>query len=178
MDNVTVKVDVEEVNRLLSELRLTDRQARTAFRRGLRSSGGIVSQEVKRNLRGVGRNTKNLTRFVQVKVNRNSAGVTVSIAQRRGARYEANLGKRGIANKSFVLKFFEKGTDYRFNKYTKRKGGVPLAKKRYTGFIKASYFFEQAEESKAKEAQEALNGYIIKYIKRIADKRDAKQQAT
>ncbi|WP_308768904.1 hypothetical protein [uncultured Bacteroides sp.] len=171
VEGIKFTVDVSRINQMIKDLSLTNREARSAIRRGLAAAGGIIRKQAVQNLRSVsgknGRiNYQPMQRFVKFKVYKDLGGVRIDILGGLTRKQSASYRKRGIKDIAYTLKFFDLGTGERYNK-TSRK----LSKKRYTGRIQASNFFQNAVKSKQTEAQTSLNSLIEKYINRIAAKK-------
>lgn len=163
-----VKVDVARVVALLKELNMTMPESKKALKRALGASARIIQKQAKANLGNVTNGASGSTlkadglkRFVRYKVYRDANGAWVHIQKSKGK------------NKSYMLKWFEEGTDERYNGRRKRKilWNRKLSKKRYTGYIRPSHFFSTAVKSKKNEAEDRLEELIIKYIKKVAEKR-------
>ena len=171
-DYIEVKIDVARVNRLLKELNLSTGESRKALRRGLAASARIIQRQAKSNLNAVKNRasgttlvSNNLKEWVRYVVYKRTLGFRVHIQESRGSSKKENP--------SFLLKFFEEGTDDRFNKKVKKERMFSrrLRKERYTGKISASHFFSTASKSKIGEAQSTLQKHIEKHIQKIASKR-------
>lgn len=171
-DYIEVKIDVARVNRLFKELNLSTDESRKALRRGLAASARVIQRQAKKNLSAVQNqasgtplSTNNLKKWVRYVVYKRTLGFRVHIQESKGSSKKENP--------SFLLKFFEEGTDERFNKRIKkgRMFSRRLRKERYTGKISASHFFSAASKSKINEAQSTLQKHIEKHIQKIASKR-------
>ena len=171
-DYIEVKIDVARINRLFKELNLSTDEAKKALRRGLAASARVIQRQAKANLDTVQNRASgttlaatNLKKWVRYVVYRRTLGFRVHIQESKGASKKENP--------SFLLKFFEEGTDIRFNKKIK-KGRMftrRLRKERYTGRITESHFFSDASKSKINEAKSTLQKHIEKHIQKIASKR-------
>lgn len=171
VEGIKFTVDVSRINQMIKDLSLTNREARSAIRRGLAAAGGIIRKQAVRNLRRVsgknGRiNYRPMQRFVKFKVYKDLGGVRIDILGGLTRKQSASYRKRGIRDIAYTLKFFDLGTSDRYN-----KTGRKLSKKRYTGRIQASHFFQNAVKAKQAEAQTSLGNLIEKYINRIASKK-------
>lgn len=171
-DYIEVKIDVARVNRLFKELNLSTDESRKALRRGLAASARVIQRQAKSNLNAVKNRasgttlvSNNLKKWVRYVVYKRTLGFRVHIQESRGSSKKENP--------SFLLKFFEEGTDDRFNKKVKKERMFTkrLKKERYTGKITASHFFSTASKSKIGEAQSTLQKHIEKHIQKIASKR-------
>lgn len=175
MDGLRLTVDVARLNEQLNAHRMTTPEARRAIRNGLAAAGRIIRNQARANLKVVNGkhgliNYAPLLRFVKLKVYKNGTGVRIDILGGSTRRQRASLEKKGIKDIGFVLKFFDLGTKLRYNNQRKRKvlANKRLKKKRYTGRIEESRFFQNAVKSKGQEAQNKLQGFIEKQIERIA----------
>lgn len=173
MDGLRLTVDVARLNEQLNAHRMTTPEARRAIRNGLAAAGRIIRNQARANLKVVNGkhgliNYAPLLRFVKLKVYKDNRGVRIDIFGGSTRRQRQSMQKKGIKDLGFVVKFFELGTDYRFNK---RRKGKLLKTKRFTGEIKASGFFSKAVKSKGQEAQDKLQEFIEKQIQRIAKRR-------
>lgn len=178
MDGLRLTVDVSRLNDQLKAHRMTTPEARRSIRNGLAAAGRIIRNEARANLKTVSGkhgiiNYAPLLRFVKLKVYNNGTGVRIDILGGSTRRQRASLEKKGIKDLGFVLKFFDLGTKLRYNSQRKRKilSNKRLKKKRYTGRIEESGFFQKAVKSKGQEAQDKLQGFIEKQIERIARRR-------
>lgn len=170
-DYIEVKIDVARVNRLFKELNLSTGESRKALRRGLAASARVIQRQAKSNLNAVKNRasgttlvSNNLKKWVRYVVYKRTLGFRVHIQESRGSSKKENP--------SFLLKFFEEGTDDRFNKKVKKERMFTkrLKKERYTGKITASHFFSAASKSKIGEAQSTLQKHIERHIQKIANK--------
>lgn len=171
-DYLDITIDVAKVNRMFKELNMSTDESRKALRRGLAASARVIQRQAKANLNMVQNKasgktlaSKNLKKWVRYVVYKRTLGFRVHIQESRGSSKQENP--------SFLLKFFEEGTDDRFNKKVKKERMFTrrLRKERYTGKITASHFFSTASRSKIGEAQSTLQKNIEKYIQKIASKR-------
>lgn len=170
-DYIEVKIDVARVNRLFKELNLSTGESRKALRRGLAASARVIQRQAKSNLNAVKNRasgttlvSNNLKKWVRYVVYKRTLGFRVHIQESRGSSKKENP--------SFLLKFFEEGTDDRYNKKVKKERMFTkrLKKERYTGKITASHFFSAASKSKIGEAQSTLQKHIERHIQKIANK--------
>ncbi len=171
-DYIEVKIDVARVNRMFKELNLSTDESRKALRRGLAASARVIQRQAKSNLSTVQNRASgttlaatNLKKWVRYVVYKRTLGFRVHIQESKGASKKENP--------SFLLKFFEEGTDERFNKFVKKKRMFTrrLREERYTGHIMWSHFFSNASRSKIGEAKSTLQKHIEKHIQKIASKR-------
>lgn len=171
-------VDIDKVNRQLMEHRMTTQESRRAIRNGLAAAGRIIRNAARKNLSATSGkhgpiNSAPLLRFVKIKVYKDFGGVRVDILGGTSKRQRTALAKKGVKDLAYTLKFFDLGTKDRYNRRRKRKvlWNKTLRKKRYTGRIQASEFFQRAVKSKNEEAQEKLQFFIERQIERIAKRR-------
>lgn len=171
-DYIEVEIDVARINRLFKDLNMSRDESRKALKRGLAASARIIQRQAKSNLNtvqnkasGTPLSSNNLKKWVRYVVYKRTLGFRVHIQQSRGASKKENP--------SFLLKFFEEGTDDRFNKKVKKERMFSrrLRKERYTGKITASHFFSSASKSKIGEAESTLQKHIERHIQKIASKR-------
>lgn len=171
-DYLDITIDVAKVNRMFKELNMSTDESRKALRRGLAASARVIQRQAKANLNMVQNKasgktlaSKNLKKWVRYVVYKRTLGFRVHIQESRGSSKQENP--------SFLLKFFEEGTDDRFNKKVKKERMFTrrLRKERYTGKITASHFFSNASREKIGEAQSTLQKNIEKHIQKIASKR-------
>ena len=171
-DYIEVEIDVTRINRLFKDLNMSTDESRKALKRGLAASARIIQRQAKSNLNtvqnkasGTPLSANNLKKWVRYVVYKRTLGFRVHIQQSRGASKKENP--------SFLLKFFEEGTDDRFNKKVKKERMFSrrLRKERYTGKITASHFFSAASKSKIGEAESTLQKHIERHIQKIASKR-------
>lgn len=171
-DYIDITIDVGKINRMFKDLNMSTNDSRKALRRGLAASARVIQKQAKANLNMVQNKasgktlaSKNLKKWVRYVVYKRTLGFRVHIQESRGSSKKENP--------SFLLKFFEEGTDERFNKRIKKERMFSrrLRKERYTGKISASHFFSTASKSKINEAQSTLQKHIEKHIQKIASKR-------
>lgn len=142
-----VEVDVKQVNELLS--RLNDKEAKKAIKSAIRKSALIIRKQAQSNWISACPDGERLAKEINIAVYRNASGARVDL-----------LDKRKKGSKQFVLKFFNSGTQERATK----KGAN-------RGIINATYFFNNAVESKKDEAEKSLNENIINAIAKAANKK-------
>lgn len=171
-DYLDITIDVGKINRMFKDLNMNTNDSRKALRRGLAASARVIQKQAKANLNMVQNKasgktlaSKNLKKWVRYVVYKRTLGFRVHIQESRGSSKQENP--------SFLLKFFEEGTDDRFNKKVKKERMFTrrLRKERYTGKITASHFFSNASREKIGEAQSTLQKNIEKHIQKIASKR-------
>lgn len=171
-DYIEVKIDVARINKFFKELDMSTDESRKALRRGLAQSARVIQRKAKANLNTVQNRASgttlastNLKKWVRYVVYKRTLGFRVHIQESRGSSKKENP--------SFLLKFFEEGTDDRFNEKIKKERMFTrrLRKERYTGKITASHFFSTASREKIGEAQSTLQKNIEKHIQKIASKR-------
>lgn len=168
-DDERIVVDVDKVNRLLKDLKMSTPEARKAIRGALVSSARIIQRQARTNLMSVKNKdgsllkSENLKGWVRYSVYRGNDGVRVHVQQSFFKKW----------NPSFLLRFFEAGTNDRYNRKLRagRLKGRALRKKRYTGRILESKFFSKSVEMRRRWAEEKLKYNLIRYIERIARKR-------
>lgn len=180
MDQYRVEISTDSINRMFDNLNFENKDARKAVRAGLAHSGRIIRNEARSNLKNIvnsrsGRklNSKNLVQFVKATVYKNSTGVRVDALPDKRSQTNRRLARQGLANKSFIVQFFEYGTAERKTKSHKRWGQGRRGIKRrgkggYRGRIKEYKFFDKAVQLKQREAEKALQRNIINQINRIA----------
>lgn len=144
-----VIVDARQVNVLLSELNVNNKDAKKAIKAALRKSAGIIRKEAQKNWVASVPGGKDLKKEINLAVYRNASGARVDLLDRR---------KKG--SKQFILKFFDSGTKERATK-----------KKKNRGTIKATFFFKDAVSSKKSDAESSLQQNIIDSIKKVANKK-------
>lgn len=175
--NNSVEVDARGVLRLISDLNLTEAETRKAFRGGYLKAANIIQKQAKTNLKEV--QTKSgtlkadeLTRYVRkgIYLSGRGAYITALPSTRKQAR---RLAKKGIADKSFILRFFEGGTEERWAETKRRKGVVKgvIKTKNYRGRIDASHFFARAVMQRQKEAEGLVCKIIVERINQIVRER-------
>lgn len=118
-DYIEATIDVSKVNRMFKELNMSTDESRKALRRGLAASARVIQRQAKSNLNtvqnkasGTPLSSTNLKKWVRYVVYRRTLGFRVHIQQSRGSSKKENP--------SFLLKFFEEGTNDRFNKKVKK----------------------------------------------------------
>lgn len=178
MDGLKLTVDANRLNEQLKAHRMTTQESRRAIRNGLAAAGRIIRNQARANLKTVNGkhgiiNYAPLLRFVKLKVYKDASGVRIDILGGSTKRQRASLEKKGMKDLGFILKFFDLGTKLRYNSQRKRKilANKRLKKKRYTGRIEESGFFQNAVKSKQKESQDKLQEFIEKQIERVARRR-------
>lgn len=183
MSSVRVEVDVKRINGLLNGLKMTNKEAKAAIKGGLRKSMQVVQKQARMNLRSVKNEagggtlqSKHLLQFVRLIVYKNAQGASVNVLDDKRKSTNARLEKKGMANKSFTLKFFAKGTKDRYTKSKKRwgigwKGIFRKGKGGYRGKIGDSGFLRRAYEQKGKDAERILEDEIVKFITRVVNRR-------
>lgn len=171
-DYIEVSIDVRKINAMFKDLNMSTDQARKALRKGLSDSARVIQRQARKNLSLVQNkesgkllSSKNLRKWIRFVVYKRTLGFRVHIQQSRGSSKQENP--------SYLLKFFEEGTDHRYNKRLKKERMFSrrLKSKRYTGKITASHFFSNASREKIRESESKLQMYIEKHIKRIAAKK-------
>ena len=138
-------VNVEAVNRMLTDLSFKNK--RKAVQSALRMAGNMVKREVVRSLKQSVNADAALTKGVKVVVFRNLQGVRVHI-----------MG-------DYRLKWLELGTEDRWTRWgykSKRK----TKEARYSGKIKPAYFFRDSVPASSVQAQQSLEGFILRAIKK------------
>ena len=182
MNNSQVVVDVQRINALLNGLKMSNKEAKRAIKGGLRKSMQMVQRQARINLRGVKNeatgktlDSRNLLQFVRLIVYKNAQGASVNVMDDKRKSTNARLEKKGMANKSFTLKFFASGTEDRYTKNRKRSfvDNVLGRNKRggFRGRIGYSGFLARAYESKKRKAEQMLEDSIVEYINKVVSKR-------
>ncbi|MDR1556798.1 MAG: hypothetical protein LBS88_07205 [Tannerellaceae bacterium] len=143
-----VKVDVKEINALLSQL--NDRQSKNAIKSGLRKSASIIRKDAQQNLSSAIPKARRLRNDINLTVYKDASGARVDLLDHR---------KKG--SKQFILKFFELGTDDGSRNRAGNFRGKRIAEYR---------FLKQATESKKAEAERVLESNIIASINRVIEK--------
>lgn len=173
-----VQVDTREVLNLLKNLNLDTKETNKAFRGAFMKAGTIIQRQAKQNLKSV--TTKSgtlksasLVNFVRKAVYKDGRGVYVTALPDLRGSTSKRLAKKGLKNKSFVLRFIESGTEERWAGTKRRNGTIKgvIKTKNYRGRIQASNFFSRAVSSKQKEAEQNLNRMIKEHINKIVKKR-------
>lgn len=148
---VITKNDIEKMfNSFDKKLR------RKTFRTVLRNSSNILRKQTISNLKKVVKNIdkkdkwgNTLRKGIKTKYAKDLSSATVHI----------------LAN--FKLKFFEMGTNIRYNKTV---GRIKLKKRRYTGSIKASHFFTNAKKQTERQIFNAIDKQLEQTIIQINNK--------
>ena len=152
-----VSVDVEQVNRLLTQL--NDKDAKKAIKSAIRKSALIIRKEAQNRLvssipnasKSVSKNGttyKPLKNDINLAVYRDAGGARIDL-----------LNKRKKGARAYVLRFIELGTVERATK----KGAN-------RGTMKAYNFFSDAINAKKKEAEDALQQNILDSINKVISK--------
>ena len=177
-EDIKFTVDTEKLNQQLQEHRMSTQESRRAIRNGLATAGRIIRNAARKNLAATSGkngpiNSAPLLRFVKFKVYKDYGGVRIDILGRTNKSERTSLAKKGLKDLAYTLKWFDLGTQARYNERRKRKvlWNKKLKKKRYTGSIQPSRFFQRAVQSKSQEAQEKLQDILLKQIERIAKRR-------
>lgn len=171
MSSGHVKVNVARINAMFNGLKMTNKEAKAAIKGGLRKSMQVVQKQARANLKGVKNeatgktlDSKNLLQFVRLIVYKNAQGASINVLDDKRKSTNARLQKKGMENKSFTLKFFATGTEYRYTRRRKGKGG-------FRGKIGNSGFLRRAFEQKRQEAERILEEEIVKYINKVVSRR-------
>ncbi|WP_291600916.1 hypothetical protein [Bacteroides sp.] len=152
-----VSVDVEQVNRLLTQL--NDKDAKKAIKSAIRKSALIIRKEAQNRLVSLipnasksvskkGTTYKPLKNDINLAVYRDAGGARIDL-----------LNKRKKGARAYVLRFIELGTVERATK----KGAN-------RGTMKAYNFFSDAINAKKKEAENALQQNILDSINKVISK--------
>lgn len=152
-----VSVDVEQVNRLLTQL--NDKDAKKAIKSAIRKSALIIRKEAQNRLVSLipnanksvtkkGTTYKPLKNDINLAVYRDAGGARIDL-----------LNKRKKGARAYVLRFIELGTVERATK----KGAN-------RGIMKAYNFFSDAVNAKKKEAEDALQQNILDSINKVINK--------
>lgn len=183
MNNGYVEVDSRKINFLFDSLKMSNKEAKAAVKGGLRKSARIIQKQARMNLKGVRNeatgktlNSKNILQFVNLAVYKNASGARVDVMDDKRKSTNARLERKGMANKSFILKFFAAGTEIRFTKSHKKSGFGRKHIKRsgrggFRGKIGNSQFFKKAVDAKKKEAEEMLEDSIVEFINKVVKRR-------
>lgn len=183
MNDGRVIVDVQRINLLFNSLKMSNKEAKAAVKGGLRKSAQVIQKQARMNLRGV-RNeatgktlsSKNLLQFVRITVYKQAQGARVDVMDDKRKSTNARLARKGMDNKSFILKFFAMGTEDRYTKSHQRWGHGRKGIKRsgrggFRGRIGNSQFFRMAVDAKQKQAEAMLEDSIVEYINKIVKRR-------
>lgn len=182
IENGKIVVDTAKINALMEDLSLKKGEAKSAFKKGLRQSAQIIQRQARMNLRsvvnqasGTTLNSKNLVQFIRIMVYRNAQGARVDIMDDKRKSTNLRLEKKGLENKSFILKFFALGTQDRYTKSHSKSGYGRNTKRKgrggYRGRIGTSQFFRRAVDSKKTEAESMLEKSIIEQINKVVKRR-------
>ena len=147
-----VTVDVEQVNRLLNDLRVSDQEFTKAVKSAYRRSLSIIRKEVRKGAATV-TSDKIKLKGIRVSVYRNGSGGRVDILK-------PQTGYPGVKTKVFILKWLELGTKEVIGKNDRKHGATP-----------AKPFFNAAVSRAQSQAESVLSDNIIKYINKVASKR-------
>lgn len=185
-DDKLIEVDASKLNKMLDRLNLNNKETKLAFKRGFRKSAQVIRKQAQENLKTVKNkggdtlNYRNLLQFVNMTIYRSGTGARVDVMDNKKKSTNVRLAKKGMANKSFTLKFFAMGTKNRYTKghrktYTNAwsyKARVKrVGKGGYRGRIGRSDFFKRAVDSRRRDAEMILEKSIIEQIKKIVRKR-------
>ena len=156
-----VEVDVEKINRLLTQL--NDKEAKKAIKAAIRKSALIIRKGAQNNLVSLfpSANRSVTKKGVTHKPLKNDINLAV-YRDAGGARIDL-LNKRKKGSRAYLLRFIEFGTN---NRATKR----PPKAGRYRGSTAAHNFFSDAITAKKSEAESTLEQNIIDAIVKIANK--------
>lgn len=183
MNDGRIEVDVKRINALLNGLKMTNKEAKRAIKGGLRKSMQVVQRQARMNLRGVKNeatgktlDSRNLLQFVRLIVYKDAQGASVNVMDDKRRSTNARLEKKGMANKSFTLKFFAAGTQDRYTKSHNRSGRGRKGIKRsgrggFRGKIGNSGFLSSAYDAKKREAEKMLEDSIVEYINKVVNRR-------
>lgn len=161
-----VEVDVEKINRLLTQL--NNKEAGKAFKSALRKSVLVIKKQAQKNL-------------VAYMPNANKAstrkGVThrplkneIRIGLSKKEKFCAIVGLVDLRQKdsrAYILRFIECGTVDRKIKYGERHG-------QNRGRMKAYNFFGNAVTAKKAEAESTLEQNIVASIQKVIDRNKSK----
>lgn len=183
MTDGRIEVDVKRINALLNGLKMTNKEAKRAIKGGLRKSMQVVQRQARMNLRGVKNeatgktlDSRNLLQFVRLIVYKDAQGASVNVMDDKRKSTNARLEKKGMANKSFTLKFFAAGTQDRYTKSHNRSGrgrkGINRSGRGgFRGKIGNSGFLSRAYDAKKREAEKMLEDSIVEYINKVVNRR-------
>lgn len=149
-----VEVDVEKINRLLTQL--NDKEAKKAIKSAIRKSALIIRKGAQDNLTSYfpGANSSTTKNGITHKPLKNDINIAV-YRDAGGARIDL-LNKRKKGSRSYILRFIEFGTKERATKKGANRGSM-----------NAYNFFSDAIAAKKSEAESALQQNIIDAINKV-----------
>lgn len=183
MNDAKVIVDSSKINLLFERLNMSNKEAKAAIKGGLRKSAQVIQKQVRTNLKGVRNeatgktlNSKNLLQFVNLVVYKSARGARVDVMDDKRKSTNMRLQRKGMENKSFILKFFATGTEDRYTRSHRKSGFGRKNLKRsgrggFRGKIGNSQFFRIAVYNKKREAEDMLEDSIVEYINKIVSRR-------
>lgn len=154
MSNVEANIDVKKVLQMFSEF--NEKLRKKTFKTALRKSANILKKQTITNLKASVNHIDRRDKWG----NTLRKGVGIAVAK---TGYSAKVHLM----KNFKLKFFEMGTDDRYQKTFKRKR---LKKQRYVGKIKPLWFFKKAKEQTETKVFDSIEQNLINTIKKINEK--------
>lgn len=155
-----LSVDVEQVNSLLHELRVSSPEFTKAVKSALRRSLSIIRSGVRQGVATVSSDRKK-QKGVSYKVYRNASGGQVNI-------YTPFYIDRNGKQRVFILRWLEEGTKAgEIKRGSTRKDG----KNRMHGATPAKPFFNASVSKVRSQAESVLSDNIIKYINVVTSKR-------
>lgn len=152
-----VEIDDSEVIRLFSNL--TGKEMQRARTNAVKSAATILVNATKKNLRRITKEYNKPNRW---------NGKTLQNGIQRSTKTEDKETVKVHIMGDFRLKFFEKGTKQRYNKSL---GDTTLKKRRYTGAMKAKYFFRDAKNQSEKKCFDEMERLLNISIQKIAKKK-------
>lgn len=159
-DTVKVNVDTDSINKLLDDLKMSNKEARQSIRYGLRKSVTPIQKTARRNL-GAAINAKSIKKLVRIRISRRSDMAIVDITKK--------VERPGNKKPQALLIFFERGTKKK--RYAQFRDGQKLKTPAYRGSIAATSFFSRAVEAHKGEAEKTLEQIIIDHIKKVVNRR-------
>ena len=145
-------VDVEQVNSLLHELRVTSPEFTKSVKSALRRSLSIIRSEVRKGAAAITSDKLKL-KGVRYSVYHDASGGRVDLLQ-------PVKGYPGVQTKVFIMKWLELGTKEVIGKNGKKHGATP-----------AKPFFNASVSRAQERAESVLSDNIVKYIKVVTGKR-------
>lgn len=162
-----VSVDTTQINKMFASLG-NNAERKASVKSGLRKSGNVLRQSVFRAMKSshpkLG--ATEYKRGIKTTVYKNATGVRVDIFGKASKADYKFFAKRDAADKMFILKFFADGTKERST-----KGRGRYSRRKNTGRIMASNFFERGVASGKFKAASTLKQNIEVFIKRKANKK-------
>ena len=151
-----IEVDSRNVLKMFAEL--SNKNQKKVHRIALAKALSILVKEARSTLKGV------IRKSIYSKSKKTGRSLASGIKYR--INKEATEGKAHILG-DFRLKFFELGTNIRFNK---QKGRIKLKAKRYTGNIKPTNFFTTAKQQTQQQVFDSIKKNMEDTIIKINNK--------